>query len=109
MRVIGVNPVQRLIVPRFLAMLAIAPALCVMIIASGVGAGLAIAANVNDVVPASFWQSFGTFATPTDLMFSVLKAVLFAFIVVVIASCITVARTPDTPAEEPVIVAADNS
>ncbi|AFR47222.1 MULTISPECIES: ABC transporter permease [Gordonia] len=86
MRVIGVNPVQRLIVPRFLAMLAIAPALCVMIIASGVAAGLAISANVNDVVPASFWQSFGTFATPTDLMFSVLKSVLFAFIVVVIAS-----------------------
>ena len=86
MRVMGVNPVQRLIVPRFLAMLAIAPALCVMIIASGVGAGLAISANVNNVVPASFWQSFGAFATPVDLGFSVFKAVLFAFIVVVIAS-----------------------
>ena len=86
MRVMGVNPVQRLIVPRFLAMLAIAPALCVMIIASGVGAGLAISANVNNVVPASFWQSFGAFATPVDLAFSVFKAVLFAFIVVVIAS-----------------------
>ncbi|WP_174545341.1 ABC transporter permease [Gordonia hydrophobica] len=86
MRVMGVNPIQRLIVPRFLAMLAIAPALCVMIIASGVGAGLAISANINDVVPASFWQSFGAFATPVDLAFSVFKAVLFAFIVVVIAS-----------------------
>lgn len=86
MRVMGVNPVQRLIVPRFLAMLLIAPTLCVMIIASGVGAGLAISANVNNVVPASFWQSFGAFATPVDLIFSVVKAVLFAFIVVVIAS-----------------------
>ena len=57
-----------------------------MIIASGVGAGLAISANVNNVVPASFWQSFGAFATPVDLIFSVVKAVLFAFIVVVIAS-----------------------
>ena len=52
----------------------------------GVGAGLAISANVNNVVPASFWQSFGAFATPVDLIFSVVKAVLFAFIVVVIAS-----------------------
>ncbi len=86
MRVMGVNPVQRLIVPRFLAMILIAPTLCVMIIASGVGAGLAISANVNNVVPASFWQSFGAFATPVDLIFSVVKAVLFAFIVVVIAS-----------------------
>ncbi|MGB3602246.1 ABC transporter permease [Gordonia sp. (in: high G+C Gram-positive bacteria)] len=86
MRVMGVNPVQRLIVPRFIAMLSIAPALCVMIIASGVGAGLAISANINNVVPASFWQSFGAFATPVDLAFSVFKTVLFAFIVVVIAS-----------------------
>ncbi|MGW0039434.1 ABC transporter permease [Gordonia sp. NPDC003376] len=86
MRVMGVNPVQRLIVPRFLAMVAISPALCIIIIASGVAAGLAISANVNDVVPASFWQSFGAFATPTDLIFSVVKALLFAVIVVVIAS-----------------------
>ncbi|MFZ2511265.1 MAG: ABC transporter permease [Gordonia sp. (in: high G+C Gram-positive bacteria)] len=86
MRVMGVNPIQRLIVPRFIAMLLIAPALCIIIICAGVGAGLAISANVNGVVPASFWQSFGAFATPTDLVFSTLKAVLFAVIVVVVAS-----------------------
>ncbi|MFF2060073.1 ABC transporter permease [Rhodococcus qingshengii] len=85
-RVMGVDPVQRLIVPRFIAMLAIAPALCIIIIAAGVAAGLTISANVNNVVPASFWQSFGAFATPTDLVFSVIKVVLFAVIVVVIAS-----------------------
>ncbi len=42
MRVMGVNPVQRLIVPRFIAMVAISPALCIIIVASGVAAGLAI-------------------------------------------------------------------
>lgn len=86
MRVMGVDPVQRLVVPRFLAMLAIAPILCIVIISAGVLAGLAISANINDVVPGSFWQSFGAFATPTDLAFSVLKAVVFAVIVVMIAS-----------------------
>lgn len=86
MRVMGVNPIQRLIVPRFIAMLLIAPALCIIIICAGVGAGLVISANVNDVVPASFWQSFGAFATPTDLVFSTLKTLLFAVIVVVVAS-----------------------
>jgi phospholipid/cholesterol/gamma-HCH transport system permease protein len=86
MRVMGINPVQRLVVPRFIAMVAISPALCVMIIAAGVGAGLTISANVNGVVPASFWQSFGAFATPVDLVFSVLKTLIFAVIVVVIAS-----------------------
>ncbi|MFI9411389.1 MlaE family ABC transporter permease [Nocardia gamkensis] len=86
MRVMGVNPVQRLVVPRFVAMVAIAPALCILIIAAGVAAGLIISTNVNGVVPASFWQSFGAFATPLDLLFSVLKALLFAVIVVTIAS-----------------------
>nr|WP_245660473.1 ABC transporter permease [Nocardia kruczakiae] len=86
MRVMGVNPVQRLVVPRFIAMVAIAPALCILIIAAGVAAGLIISTNVNGVVPASFWQSFGAFATPVDLLFSVVKALLFAIIVVTIAS-----------------------
>ncbi|MFC8528910.1 MlaE family ABC transporter permease [Nocardia sp. NPDC057227] len=86
MRVMGVDPVQRLVVPRFIAMVAIAPALCILIIAAGVAAGLIISTNVNGVVPASFWQSFGAFATPLDLVFSVLKALLFAIIVVTIAS-----------------------
>ncbi|WP_036511395.1 MlaE family ABC transporter permease [Nocardia aobensis] len=86
MRVMGVNPVQRLVVPRFIAMVAIAPALCILIIAAGVAAGLIISTNVNGVVPASFWQSFGAFATPVDLVFSVVKALLFAIIVVTIAS-----------------------
>ncbi|GGL14376.1 putative YrbE family protein [Nocardia jinanensis] len=86
MRVMGVNPVQRLVVPRFVAMVAIAPALCILIVAAGVAAGLIISTNVNGVVPDSFWQSFGAFATPVDLLFSVLKALLFAIIVVTIAS-----------------------
>ncbi|WP_280426640.1 ABC transporter permease [Nocardia carnea] len=86
MRVMGVDPVERLVMPRFLAMIAIAPILCIIIIFAGVFAGLLISANINNVVPGSFWQSFGAFATPTDLAFSVLKALIFAAIVVLIAS-----------------------
>lgn len=86
MRVMGVDPVQRLVMPRFLAMLLIAPMLCIIIVSAGVFAGLLISAHVNGVVPGSFWQSFGAFATPTDLAFSVLKTVIFAAIVVLIAS-----------------------
>ncbi|MGW0174326.1 ABC transporter permease [Rhodococcus sp. NPDC003322] len=85
-RVMGIDPVQRLVVPRFIAMILIAPMLCIIIIAAGAAAGLLISANVNDVVPGSFWQSFGAFATPTDLAFSVLKSLLFAATVVIIAS-----------------------
>ena len=86
MRVMGVDPVERLVMPRFLAMLLISPILCIIIISTGVAAGLIISVNVADVVPGSFWQSFGAFTSPTDLAFSVLKAFLFAAIVVSIAS-----------------------
>jgi phospholipid/cholesterol/gamma-HCH transport system permease protein len=86
MRVMGVDPIERLVMPRFLAMLLIAPMLCIIIVAAGIAAGLIISANVNHVVPGSFWQSFGAFTSPTDLVFSVLKAFIFAAIVVSIAS-----------------------
>ncbi|OXR46935.1 putative phospholipid ABC transporter permease protein MlaE [Nocardia cerradoensis] len=86
MRVMGVDPVERLVMPRLLAMVAIAPILCIIIVAAGVFAGLIISANVNHVVPGSFWASFGAFATTTDLAFSVLKTLVFAVIVVLIAS-----------------------
>ncbi|MBF6209147.1 ABC transporter permease [Streptomyces gardneri] len=86
MRVMGVDPVQRLVMPRFLAMIAIAPVLCAVIIAAGVAAGLVISTTVNHVVPGSFWQTFGAFAKPTDVVFAVVKALLFAAIVVLVAS-----------------------
>ncbi|AFR48173.1 MlaE family ABC transporter permease [Gordonia sp. KTR9] len=85
MRVMGVDPVERLVMPRFIAMMLIAPMLCVIIIAAGVAAGLVISARVTNVVPGSFWQSFSAFTSTTDLTFSIVKALLFAMIVVVIA------------------------
>lgn len=86
MRVMGVDPVQRLILPRFLAILIVAPILCLVIIASAVAAGYSLAVTVNGVVPGSFWQSFGAFASSTDLYFSIGKALVFGMLVVVIAS-----------------------
>ncbi|WP_254431727.1 MlaE family ABC transporter permease [Gordonia rubripertincta] len=86
MRVMGIDPVDRLVMPRFVAMIVIAPMLCVIIITAGVAAGLLISVNANDVVPGSFWQSFGAFATPTDIMFAIAKSLVFAAIVALIAS-----------------------
>lgn len=86
MRVMGIDPVERLVMPRFIAMIFIAPILCIVIIAAGVFAGLTIAVTVNDVVPGSFWQSLGAFATTTDVAFAMLKALAFAALVVLVAS-----------------------
>jgi phospholipid/cholesterol/gamma-HCH transport system permease protein len=86
MRVMGIDPLERLVMPRFIAMILIAPMLCTIIIAAGVFAGLTIAVIANNVVPGSFWQSFGAFATPVDLVFALIKVLVFAALVVLVAS-----------------------
>ncbi|SHU87209.1 ABC transporter [Mycobacteroides abscessus subsp. bolletii] len=86
MRVMGVDPVQRLVVPRLVAMLAIAPVILATIILVGVGSAFFIAVRLTDVSPGSFWASFGAFATVTDLMFALVKTLVAAALVAVIAS-----------------------
>ncbi|MFX0578478.1 ABC transporter permease [Nocardia nepalensis] len=86
MRVMGIDPVERLVMPRFLAMICIAPILCIVIVSAGVFAGLFIAVTVSHLVPGSFWQSLGAFATVTDVVFAIIKALVFAAIVVLVAS-----------------------
>lgn len=86
MRVMGVNPVQRLVLPRFLAIIIISPMLCVAIISAAVIAGFSLSVTINGVIPGSFWQSFGAFASTTDFYFAVGKSVLFGMEIVLIAS-----------------------
>jgi phospholipid/cholesterol/gamma-HCH transport system permease protein len=87
LRVLGIDPVRRLVVPRFLALIIIAPILCAIIIAAAVAASYAFAVAVSGVTSGSFWMSFGTFAKMVDVWFTIGKAILFAAIVAVI-SCL---------------------
>ena len=86
LRVIGVDPVRHLIVPRFVALIILAPVLCAIIIASAVGASFVIAITVNDVTSGSFWASFGAFAKMVDVWFAIGKGVTFAAIVGIVSS-----------------------
>lgn len=86
MRVLGIDPVRRLVVPRFLALILIAPILCAIIIGAGTGAAFTLSVAVNEVASGSFWQSFGTFAKMTDVWFAVAKSAVFAGIVAIISS-----------------------
>ncbi|WP_234802357.1 MlaE family ABC transporter permease [Mycolicibacterium fortuitum] len=86
LRTLGIDPVQRLVVPRFLALQLITPILVVIVIAMGVGAAFIIATVVNGVTPGSFWLSFGSFAKMIDFWFTLAKGFLFAAIVAVISS-----------------------
>jgi phospholipid/cholesterol/gamma-HCH transport system permease protein len=85
MRVMGVDPVARLVVPRIAAMMLVAPLLNVLIVVVGIASGFAVAVTALGVTPGSYWASFGSFTTPIDIWVSVVKALIFGFLVVVIA------------------------
>lgn len=87
LRVLGIDPVRRLVVPRFLALIIIAPIVCTIIIAAAVGASYILAVTVSGVSSGSFWQSFGSFAKMVDVWFTIGKTILFAAMVAII-SCL---------------------
>jgi phospholipid/cholesterol/gamma-HCH transport system permease protein len=86
MRVMGVDPVRQLVVPRFLALLLIAPILCTFIVASGTASSFLMAVGASDVAPGSFWMSFGTFTKVVDVWFAIGKTVVFGAIVAIVSS-----------------------
>jgi len=87
LRVMGIDPARHLVVPRFLALILIAPILCIFIIATAVAAAYTFAVSISDVSSGGFWMSFGAFASPVDVWFTIGKAILSAAIVAII-SCL---------------------
>ncbi|WP_433733363.1 MlaE family ABC transporter permease [Nocardia sp. CA-129566] len=85
LRTMGISPVHRLVIPRVTAMMLIAPLLNVLIIFVGIVAGYAVAIGAQNVTPGSYWATFGSFTVLTDVWISMIKAVLFGFIVVIVA------------------------
>nr|WP_309234930.1 ABC transporter permease [Nocardia sp. XZ_19_385] len=85
LRVMGISPVHRLVIPRAVAMLLVAPLLNILIIFVGVVAGYAVAIGAQNVTPGSYWATFGAFTSLTDIWISLVKALLFGFIVVIVA------------------------
>ena len=84
MRTMGIDPVQRLVVPRVVAAAGVAPLLALFIILVGVLAAFYLAVIVQGVGPGSYWQSFGSFASQRDLVLAMVKASLFGIIIAVI-------------------------
>ncbi|WP_181068647.1 MlaE family ABC transporter permease [Nocardia nova] len=86
LRTMGVDPHRRLVAPRILAMIVVAPMLSVLIILMSIVASFAVAALGQGVAPGSYWLSFGSFASVTDLLVCLGKAAVFGYVVAVISS-----------------------
>lgn len=85
LRVMGIDPVQRLVTPRLAAIILVSPALCIFIVFMGLSAGYVINVGFQSGTPGSYIASFGSFATITDVVVALLKTWLFGVIVTLIA------------------------
>ncbi|WP_373865292.1 MlaE family ABC transporter permease [Nocardia shimofusensis] len=86
LRTMGIDPHRRLVAPRVLAMTVVAPMLAVLVILMSILASFFVASIGQGVAPGSYWLSFGSFASVTDLAICLGKSAIFGYLVAVIAS-----------------------
>ena len=83
LQVLGVDPVKNIVVPRFLALIAITGLLDVYAIIFGITGGV-VATLTNGGQLGPFWATFFTNASTTDLWGSVLKCTCYGAIVSIV-------------------------
>lgn len=85
LRTMGIDPARRMIAPRLLAVMVVAPLICIEIIFVGVSTGYFVNVAFQGGAPGSYIGSFGEFAGPLDLWAALAKAEVFGIVVVAIA------------------------
>jgi phospholipid/cholesterol/gamma-HCH transport system permease protein len=86
MEVLGVSPIQRLIVPRVLAAMGVAVFLNGMVSVVGVLGGYFFNVIMQDGTPGAYLASFSALAQVPDLWISEIKALIFGFVAAIVAS-----------------------
>ncbi|MEE1927043.1 ABC transporter permease [Streptomyces sp. TRM 70351] len=86
MRVMGVSPIQRLVVPRVLAVTLVAVLLNGMVSVVGTLGGYFFNVVMQNGTPGAYVASFSALAQLPDLYISELKALLFGFIAGIVAA-----------------------
>ncbi|SFO80823.1 phospholipid/cholesterol/gamma-HCH transport system permease protein [Amycolatopsis arida] len=86
MEVLGVSPVQRLIVPRVLAAMGVAAFLNGMVSVVGVLGGYFFNVVMQGGTPGAYLASFSALAQLPDLWISEIKAVVFGFVAGIVAA-----------------------
>ncbi|MGH3400044.1 MAG: MlaE family ABC transporter permease [Streptosporangiaceae bacterium] len=86
MEVMGVSPIQRLIVPRVLAAMGVAVLLNGLVSVVGVLGGYFFNVIVQHGTPGAYLSSFSALAQLPDLYVSELKALIFGFIAAIVAA-----------------------
>ena len=86
MEVLGIDPVERLVVPRVLATLFVALMINGIVIAAGIGGGYFFTVIVQGGSAGAFLSSFTALASLPDLYISMVKAGLFGFLAAIVGA-----------------------
>src|SRR6476620_3967914 len=77
LRVMGVNPIQTLVVPRVLAATLVALLLAATVVVVGIGGGFFFSVFVQHVTPGAFVAGLTLLIGPVDVTIALIKAALF--------------------------------
>ncbi|GAA2775412.1 ABC transporter permease [Saccharopolyspora taberi] len=86
LEVLGISPVQRLVVPRVLAAMFVAVLLNGVVSVVGVAGGYFFNVIMQDGTPGAYLSSFASLAQLSDLWIGEIKAVVFGFVAGVVAA-----------------------
>ncbi|MFC9664660.1 MlaE family ABC transporter permease [Nocardia sp. NPDC127606] len=85
MRVMGVDPLTRLVAPRLLAAMLVSVLLCGFVVFIGFITGYMFNVYVQGGTAGSFVSTFAAFAAPSDLVAAVVKSLIFGLLTAIIA------------------------
>ncbi|MBF6415396.1 MlaE family ABC transporter permease [Nocardia cyriacigeorgica] len=85
MRVMGVDPVRRLVAPRLLAAVLISMLLCGFVVFVGFATGYVFNVYIQAGTPGSYVSTFASFAVAADLVVAIVKAAIFGALTAIIA------------------------
>lgn len=86
MMVLGIDPIQRLVVPRVLGTMLVAVFLNGMVTVVGVAGGYAFNVGLQDGTPGAYLASFTALAQLPDLWVGLIKALIFGMIAAIVAA-----------------------
>jgi phospholipid/cholesterol/gamma-HCH transport system permease protein len=86
MQALGIDPIQRLVVPRALATLSVAVLMNGIVITAGVAGGYFFTVIVQGGSAGAFLASFTALATLPDIYVSMIKAAVFGFLAAIVGS-----------------------
>lgn len=84
LRVMGIDPIPYLVVPKAYATLVAVPALTILANFFGILGGYLIAVLYLDLAPNAFFTQFVTAIEPWDVMTGMIKSMLFAVVIVIV-------------------------